>query len=116
MRLTAWVGRFNLMDPAERSLTVAVKAEGIDVALIGLSPAGAPADGEPWTRTAEAAAREVCGWFFTTQRADAELLLAWLAVDENHDALYDEWARGRRAELARRRGAIEAELARLGGE
>jgi hypothetical protein len=105
-------GCFDWVHPDARSLFVRVQVPDFEISLTGLAP-GEPSGSTPWPDIAEAAAREVCSWFLTTQRADAEKVLAWLAVDENHDALYHAWAKSRRVVLLRQRRSIDDELARI---
>ncbi|WP_377271869.1 hypothetical protein [Peterkaempfera sp. SMS 1(5)a] len=112
-RVRITVGRFNWADPREVETQVTVMVPGIVTSYFLPSGMERELRSMTWPEAVEAAHKDwVSRGVISTSSDQKSALAAWLAVDENRDALYGEW---RADEIARHPIARElaAELERV---
>lgn len=69
---------------------------------------------EPWPDLARRVCeRYVSHWWITSLKPEIEVFLAWLAIDENHDAMLADWARSLHEIVLRRRDRAQGQLDRV---
>jgi len=111
------IGRFNLLDPQQESVSIHVRVPGFATMNLNVPiERGEHLDNPsmPWNGViAEALDIYIEKTWFSTDLSEAKRLREWLRDDDNDDYLWRAWAEQRLAGLRQRSATINEEIAKL---